>query len=814
MAKKNKNKEIENEDFMPEEKKSSFSLLQFLKDERTRYITSLVLILFSVFLVFSFISYIFTWQEDQSKLSQSFFSYLFNADIDAENWAGKLGAYVSHILFHNTFGIASLSFVILLIALALRIVNVRWVSLSALIRHIIFITLWTSLFLGFWFEVQYFYLGGAYGYYLAKWFNAAIGKLGTLILLFTTAFAYVIIVFKRALPALKNMLHSMRKEPKLVIELDNINETDEQSTNDKEDVPAELVEEEILENNEQIENQDIEDTLVSKTDDSESNIFIKEIPSETEGDVSLIIERKSDEDKEPYQLSQELVEQFGEFDIRLDAPKYQFPSLDLLDDHNDDNNQVSEEELLANKNRIIETLKNYGIQINQIKATIGPTVTLYEIVPAPGVKISKIKNLEDDIALSLAALGIRIIAPIPGKGTIGIEVPNQNPQTVSMKSVIGSSKFQESKLELPVALGKNIQNEVFVFDLAKAPHLLVAGATGQGKSVGLNAIITSLLYKKHPSELKIVMIDPKKIELSDYAKIENHFLAKLPDEEEPIITDVQKVKNTLKSLTVEMDKRYDLLKEVGGIRTIKEYNEKLKKREISPAKYPYIPYIVVVVDEFADLIITAGREIEEPIARIAQLARAVGIHLIIATQRPSTNIITGSIKANFPTRIAFRVTSMIDSRTIIDTPGANQLIGRGDMLISMGSDMVRVQCAFVDAKEVSRIVDHISNQQAPANHFYLPQVADDTVFSSNLDAMDNGKMDDIFPDVARLIVSSQMGSTSLIQRKFSIGYARAGRIMDQLEEAKIVGPQEGSKARQVLIQDLNYLEQILKDLGF
>lgn len=810
MAKKNKNKEIDNEDFMPEEKKSSFSLIQFLRDERTRYITSLILILFSVFLVFSFLSYIFTWEDDQSKLSQSFFSYLLNADIDAENWAGKLGAYVSHVLFHNTFGIASLSLIFLLIVVALRIVKVKWISLTKLIRYIIFITLWTSLFMGYWFGVQYFYLGGAYGYYMAKWFNAAIGKFGTLILLFVTAFAFVIIVFKSALPALKNILRSMKKKPKPIIEENYLNETDEQTTNDVE----EAIDEKIAVNEEQTENQVNEIEAASDTDDSTSNIFIKEIPSENEGDVSLIIERKSDEDKEPYQLSQELVEQFGEFDIRLDAPKYQFPSLDLLDDHNEENNQVSEEELLANKNRIIETLKNYGIQINQIKATIGPTVTLYEIVPAPGVKISKIKNLEDDIALSLAALGIRIIAPIPGKGTIGIEVPNQNPQTVSMKSVIGSSKFQESKFELPVALGKNIQNEVFVFDLAKAPHLLVAGATGQGKSVGLNAIITSLLYKKHPSELKIVMIDPKKIELSDYAKIENHFLAKLPDEEEPIITDVQKVKNTLKSLTVEMDKRYDLLKEVGGIRTIKEYNEKLKKREISPAKYPYMPYIVVVVDEFADLIITAGREIEEPIARIAQLARAVGIHLIIATQRPSTNIITGSIKANFPTRIAFRVTSMIDSRTIIDTPGANQLIGRGDMLISMGSDMVRVQCAFVDAKEVSRIVEHISTQQAPANHFYLPQVVDDTVFSSNLDSMDNGKMDDIFPDVARLIVTSQMGSTSLIQRKFSIGYARAGRIMDQLEEAKIVGPQEGSKARQVLIQDLNYLEQVLKDLGF
>ncbi|NSW46556.1 MAG: DNA translocase FtsK [Bacteroidales bacterium] len=814
MAIKKKEKDIENENFVNEEEKSSFNFIQFLKDERTRYITSLILLFFSVFLIFSFFSYVFTWADDQSKITQPFFKFLFDANIDAENWAGKLGAYVSHILFHNTFGIASLSLIILLVTIALRIVNVKLISVTKLIRYLIFITLWLSLFLGYWFEVKYFYLGGAYGYYLAKWFNAAIGKLGTITLLLVSAFAFIIIAFKEALPALKNFFHRFKKAPAIVaVDEESISENNEmnhvEENNELQNIENEI---ELLTKNkeETIPVETKEDTI----EENITTVLVKEIPSEKEGDVSLIIERVQDETKEPYQLSQDLVEKYGEYDIRLDAPKYQFPSLDLLEEHNEDNIQVSEEELLANKNKIIETLKNYGIQINQIKATIGPTVTLYEIVPAPGVKISKIKNLEDDIALSLAALGIRIIAPIPGKGTIGIEVPNQNPQTVSMKSVIGSSRFQESKHELPVALGKTIQNEVFVFDLAKAPHLLVAGATGQGKSVGLNAIITSLLYKKHPSELKIVMIDPKKIELSDYAKIENHFLAKLPDEDEPIITDVQKVKNTLKSLTVEMDKRYDLLKEVGGIRTIKEYNEKLKKREINPAKYPYMPYIVVVVDEFADLIITAGREIEEPIARIAQLARAVGIHLIIATQRPSTNIITGSIKANFPTRIAFRVTSMIDSRTIIDAPGANQLIGRGDMLISMGSDMVRVQCAFVDAKEVARIVDHISKQQAPANHFYLPQVVDEPSLNSSLEGLENGKMDDLFPDVARLIVTSQIGSTSLIQRKFSIGYARAGRIMDQLEEAKIVGPQEGSKARQVLIQDLNYLEQILKDLGF
>jgi S-DNA-T family DNA segregation ATPase FtsK/SpoIIIE len=805
MTKKKTNTEGENEEFEkdPASSVKSFSLISFVKDERFRYILSFILILFSAFLLLAFISYLFTWSNDQSKLTLSFSNYVFDVTINADNWAGKLGAYISNAMVHNTFGLASVSLIILMVFLSLRLIDIKLVSLKKLIKYLLFLTLWSSLTLGYFFGVSYFYLGGGYGYYLAKWFNAAIGKFGTLSLIIALAFSFLVIAFNETLPMIKRFIASFKRKQNEE-KIQSLTSDDEENLLEVENQNTE--EPDTTEQNKEVEKPNEEE--------DNSNIYIKEIPSEKEGDVSLIVERQQSQNEEPYQLSQQLVEEYGEFDIRLDAPKYQFPTLDLLDEHKDDKSGVSEEELLANKNRIIETLKNYGIQITQIKATVGPTVTLYEIVPAPGVKISKIKNLEDDIALSLSALGIRIIAPIPGKGTIGIEVPNQNPQIVSMRSVIGSSRFQESKFELPIALGKTIQNEVFVFDLAKAPHLLVAGATGQGKSVGLNAIITSLLYKKHPSEIKFVMIDPKKIELSDYAKIENHFLAKMPDEEEPIITDVQKVKNTLKSLTIEMDKRYDLLKEVGGIRTIKEYNDKLKKREINPNKYPFLPYIIVVVDEFADLIITAGREIEEPIARIAQLARAVGIHLIIATQRPSTNIITGSIKANFPTRIAFRVTSMIDSRTIIDTPGANQLIGRGDMLISMGSDMTRVQCAYIDAKEITNIVNHIAVQQAPANHFYLPQIIEESSTSGLTDSLDNGKHDDIFADVARIIVSSQMGSTSLIQRKFAIGYARAGRIMDQLEEAKIVGPPEGSKPRQVLIQDLNYLEQILKDLGF
>ncbi len=813
MAEKNKKATKKEEACSTEEKSVNFSIRNFITDERTKSITALLLVLFSVFLIFSFISYLFTWSEDQSKLSMPFFKYFFDAEIEAENWAGKLGAYLSHVLYHNTFGIASLSLAMLLFVTGLRMLQYKIISLAKLIKYLIFLTLWFSLLLGYLFGTNYFYLGGAYGYFLSKWFNAAFGKVGTALFLLITAFAFVVITVKDALPAIKKLFI---KQPKEFLALPN--NTEQTTTNNTQsDNYSEFTEEEteIQANDENLlsdsSDYEIEDSTLPTASHIET--ITKEIPPDNENDISLIVENVQTNET-PFQLSQQLVEEYGEFDIRLDAPKYQFPGLDLLDDYKDEKSEVSEEELVANKNRIIETLKNYGIQITQIKATIGPTVTLYEIVPAPGIKISKIKNLEDDIALSLSALGIRIIAPIPGKGTIGIEVPNKNPQIVSMKSVIGSSRFQEAKFELPVALGKTIQNEVYVFDLAKAPHILVAGATGQGKSVGLNAIVTSLLYKKHPSELKIVMIDPKKIELSDYARIDKHFIAKLPDEEEPIITDVQKVKNTLKSLTIEMDKRYDLLKEVGGIRTIKEYNEKLKKRELNPAKYPYLPYIVVIIDEFADLIITAGREIEEPIARIAQLARAVGIHLIIATQRPSTNIITGSIKANFPTRIAFRVTSMIDSRTILDTPGANQLIGRGDMLISMGSDMVRVQCAYIDSKEVARIVNHIANQQAPATQFFLPYVAEESTMSDGNGAIENGQFDDIFADAARLVVTHQIGSTSLIQRKFSIGYARAGRVMDQLEQAKIVGPQEGSKPRQVLIQDLNYLEQILKDLGF
>jgi S-DNA-T family DNA segregation ATPase FtsK/SpoIIIE len=500
-----------------------------------------------------------------------------------------------------------------------------------------------------------------------------------------------------------------------------------------------------------------------------------------------------------------------EYDPRLDLSTFKFPTLDLLEDHKSGNAEVTNEELISNKNKIVETLRHYKIEITKIRATIGPTITLYEIVPAPGIRIAKIKNLEDDIALSLSALGIRIIAPIPGRGTIGIEVPNQNPEVVSMRSIIVSKKFQESTAELPIALGKTISNETFMFDLAKMPHILVAGATGQGKSVGVNVIIASLLYKKHPAELKFVFIDPKKVELNLYSIIEKHYLAKLPNEEEPVITNIQKVKNTLNSINIEMDSRYDLLKKAHA-RNVKEYNKKFTSRRLNPMKgHKYMPYIVVIIDEFADLIMTAGKEIELPIARIAQLARAVGIHMIIATQRPSVTIITGVIKANFPARIAFKVASMIDSRTILDQPGANQLIGKGDMLISANSDITRVQCAFVDTPEVEKICAFIAAQRGYPTAFMLPEYSEEEE-EGGPGEVDLNNTDDMFDDVARLVVRSQLGSTSMIQRKFSIGYNRAGRIMDQLEKAGVVGPSEGSKARQVLIQDEYTLEQLLNNL--
>jgi S-DNA-T family DNA segregation ATPase FtsK/SpoIIIE len=647
--------------------------------------------------------------------------------------------------------------------------------------------------------------GGGHGYFLSEWFSSILGKVGTIFLLSILVLAFALFSFDSTL---EKILSLIKKGETSAGEDTWVTDQDEITPNEGED-----------------EGEMDDEADVSKTDESlqfktrgtefgDSGIGEDETGTDETGtdetgkiqddnEIEMTVEKKQNGEMVDSNTTLEL----EDFDPTLDLSNYRLPSIELLEEYKSGDTTVSEEELISNKNRIVETLGNYKIQIDKIKATIGPTVTLYEIVPAPGVRISKIKNLEDDIALSLSALGIRIIAPIPGRGTIGIEVPNRRPEIVSMRSIIASKKFQESKFELAIGLGKTISNETYVVELTKMPHLLIAGATGQGKSVGLNAIIASLLYKKHPAQLKFVMIDPKKVELTLYNHIEKHYLAKLPDSEEPIINDTQEVIRTLNSLTIEMDNRYNLLKSA-KVRIIKEYNEKFIARKLNPREgHRYLPYIVVIVDEFADLIMTAGREIEMPLARLAQLARAVGLHLIIATQRPSTNIITGSIKANFPVRLAFKVTSMMDSRTILDSPGANQLVGRGDMLITVGSDMVRLQCAFIDTPEIERITNHISAQQSYPEAHLLPEYIDES--KADLNGFNSDDKDDLFEKAARLVVEFQQGSTSLIQRKFSIGYNRAGRIIDQLESVGIVGPYEGSKARQVLIKDLLSLERFL-----
>ena len=698
--------------------------------------------------------------------------------------------------------------------------------------------------------------GGGFGFGLSLWLKNIMGTLGTALLLLLSLGVFLIISYDGLLDKLVSSFSALKlRNP--VSEYDETEDTNSSNSlrdrnlideKEEEEEEEEVEEEEesnksdliddILAENEHpdeldnlindINSEDIEETLELKTPESETtreselpspNEDKKEddyetatkpeasttAPADSELDVEIAIE------KEEVVLSElqidKKVQEFGEYNPKLDLSRYELPSIDILAEHGSGQVQINKEELEVNKNKIVETLNNYKIEISKIKATVGPTVTLYEIIPAPGVRISKIKNLEDDIALSLAALGIRIIAPIPGKGTIGIEVPNSDPQIVSMKKLIASDKFQNSKMELPIALGKTISNETLIVDLAKMPHLLMAGATGQGKSVGLNAILVSLLYKKHPAQIKFVLVDPKKVELTLFNKIERHYLAKLPDEEEAIITDVSKVVKTLNSLCMEMDQRYELLKNA-MVRNIKEYNVKFVQRKLNPENgHKYMPYIVLVVDEFADLIMTAGKEVETPIARLAQLARAIGIHLIIATQRPSVNIITGTIKANFPARIAFRVTSKIDSRTILDAGGADQLIGRGDMLYSTGSELIRLQCGFVDTPEVDEICDFIGSQQGYATAFILPEFIDEN--AAEVGTMSAEDRDSMFDEAARLIVMHQQGSTSLLQRKLKLGYNRAGRIIDQLEAAGIVGPFEGSKARKVLVPDDYSLEQLL-----
>ena len=762
--------------------------------KQNKVILGSLLILLSLALFFSFLSYFFTWQADQSLLTE-----FADRNKTAENLLNKFGASISHFFMYKGFGLASFIFPILLCMTGLYLF--LGIKPKGLVKKWIWgfvFLIWISVGLGF-FAPDKPLLGGQVGYEMNDFLQDYAGKIGVfLLLLFVLVFILVrLFDFSpdRLSQAVSSMGSLLPKKPAVPEPADGPH-TLEMDLGESGEEPAAVTD--LYTHKEDIPTLEPEEETPAA--DQEAG----------EAEIKMEVARGVDEPEETDVLAKKLVEDFGEFDPTLELPKYKFPHLDLLDTHGASGGiTINQEELEENKNKIVETLKNYKIGISQIKATIGPTVTLYEIVPEAGIRISKIKNLEDDIALSLAALGIRIIAPIPGKGTIGIEVPNKNPTVVSMRSVIASKKFQNAEMQLPIAFGKTISNETFVVDLAKMPHLLMAGATGQGKSVGLNAILTSLLYKRHPAEVKFILVDPKKVELTLYNKIERHFLAKLPNSEESIITDNTKVIHTLNSLCIEMDNRYELLKSA-MVRNIREYNTKFKARKLNPNEgHRYLPYIVLVIDEFADLIMSAGKEVETPIARLAQLARAIGIHLVIATQRPSVNVITGLIKANFPARIAFRVTSKIDSRTILDTQGADQLIGRGDMLFTQGNEIIRLQCAFVDTPEVAKITEYIGAQRGYPDAHLLPEYVDEdsgTGIDYSIEERDS-----MFRDAAEVIVTSQQGSASLIQRKLKLGYNRAGRIIDQLEAAGIVGPFEGSKARQVLIPDLNALNEFLNN---
>jgi S-DNA-T family DNA segregation ATPase FtsK/SpoIIIE len=809
-------------------KGGNFSLDQFyakVDRRKAKSISGTILLLLSVYLFISFVSYLFTWKEDQNLILDSgFFEFLFgDTSTEASNWLGKFGAYISHLFIYSWFGIASFAFSLLFFITGIRLLlNVRLLPLRRTYLIAGVGILWFSIFFGL-FSSNIHYLGGVFGYTMNAWLSSAFGGFGAFLLVLVLLFIAVVALFNPDFKFLFNKYfgkESQSVEAALKNEMTNVNivNTDEQEAEQEPMVTSfEDDTTESVNDDDEISSEVEFDTNEKENVTAEKNTKIEAIQkSENENKGENEDEFSVEVAQEEKELSDDDVnkklEDFGEYDPKLDLSNYTLPPIDLLQKFESNKSGVSKEELESNKDKIVETLSNYKIEISKIKATIGPTVTLYEIVPAPGVRISKIKNLEDDIALSLAALGIRIIAPIPGKGTIGIEVPNSNPEIVSMRSLIASEKFQNSNFELPIVLGKTITNETFTFDLVKMPHLLVAGATGQGKSVGLNAILVSLLYKKHPSQVKFVLVDPKKVELTLFNKIERHFLAKLPGEEEPIITDTSKVVNTLNSLCIEMDNRYELLKQA-QTRNIKEYNNKFVKRKLNPENgHQYMPYIVVLIDEFADLIMTAGKEVEHPIARLAQLARAIGIHLIVATQRPSVNVITGMIKANFPARIAFRVLSKVDSRTILDSSGADQLIGKGDMLISTGNDMIRLQCGFVDTPEVEEICEFIGDQRAYPDAFLLPEYeGEGSEGGSGSDDID--ELDANFVEAARIIVTHQQGSASLLQRKLKLGYNRAGRIVDQLEAHNIIGPFKGSKAREVVIPDLQALDEYLESKG-
>lgn len=823
---KKKTETQENKDKIINPKK----MINALKGETIHFIIGLLCVIFGVYMLLAFSSFFFTGGNDQSILAHPDPGELLETNNGIQNYAGARGAQLSQFLINDCFGISAYFIVVFLIVCGMKLMKAYQFTLWKWFTGCAVLMIWLSITLGFafgeTFQDSFLYPGGLHGYNTSRWICSQIGAPGLILTLLVSLVLIAIFFTRETMQVVRKAFHPAfptreKKVPDTPVAEPAgqsfakevppcpVSPTSDKSQDDPEHHPVEIELKPVIEKD-----APITPAYIPETSEQPKEQVITDsqpVPGKsmkvTDEPTFEIEEAPKEENEEP---SRGNLDQ--PYNPRLDLEHYRFPTLDLLDAYNDHTPAIDMEEQNANKDRIIQVLRSFGIEISSIKASVGPTVTLYEITPAEGVRINRIRNLEDDIALSLSALGIRIIAPIPGKGTIGIEVPNANPRIVPMSSILSSKKFQDTTYELPVALGKTITNDVFIVDLAKAPHMLVAGATGQGKSVGLNAIVTSLLYKKHPSELKFVIVDPKKVEFAIYAPIENHYLAKLPDSDNAIITDVTKVVQTLNSLCIEMDTRYDLLQKA-GCRNIREYNAKFINRQLNPENgHRFMPYIVIIIDEFGDLIMTAGKEVELPICRIAQLARAVGIHAIIATQRPTTNIITGTIKANFPARVAFRVASMMDSRTILDRPGAQQLIGKGDMLYLQGNDPVRVQCAFVDTPEVERIVDFISRQQGYPTPFLLPEVEDDSENGGSSADVDMNRLDPLFEEAARLLIYHQQGSTSLIQRKFSIGYNRAGRIMDQLERAGIVGPANGSKAREVLCMDENDLAMRMSNL--
>ena len=808
MAKKKQDKDKDNDKNSAKNKEA-----KAVKSKQRRLIFGGFLVLFALFLIFAFTSFFFSWQADQSLWAD-----LTNREEIADNLGSKIGAYLSYLLMYKGFGIATFIAVWLIFLSGLKyLFNIKIALLNRWYWGTLLMVL-LATFLGF-LQGKSTILSGVSGYEVNHFLQDYFGKIGTFLILFFFTLVYAVTKWQLTPEKIMSFFQNVFAKLKREHDDDHHSENDDDQTNINETPPVTPIDTEASDDDDQ---QDIE-IVLPQVEDEKIDPFThkKEIPF-LDGKGELEITNVPEEEAppltiapivppsviDPEDLAKQLVENYGEYDPRLDLSDYRFPTIELLSEPKDKGIIINEEELKENNDTIIKTLADYKIEISKIKATVGPTVTLYEIVPVAGTRIAKIKSLEDDIALSLAALGIRIIAPIPGKGTIGIEVPNKKPTTVYMRSMIMAQKFQNAEMELPIAFGKTISNETFVADLTKMPHLLMAGATGQGKSVGINVVLSSLLYKKHPAEVKFVLVDPKKVELSIFETIERHFLAKLPDSEEAIITDNKKVVNTLNSLCIEMDNRYELLKNA-QVRNIKEYNAKFKARQLNPNEgHRFLPYIVLVVDEFADLIMTAGKEVELPIARLAQLARAIGIHLIIATQRPSTNVITGIIKANFPTRVAFKVSSKIDSKIILDGSGAEQLIGRGDMLYSQGNEPVRIQCAFVDTPEIKHITDFIGAQRAYPDAYLLPEYVGAEGESMDLD-FDPSERDPMFREAAEVVVNAQQGSASLLQRKLKLGYNRAGRLIDQLEHAGVVGPFEGSKARQVLVQDITSLDRLL-----